>query len=120
MSQHRPAIDNLLATVREFLEATAPTLAGEARYKLQVAAYLVGICERELALVPGQAEGERAAFARLLDRSIDGKVDLAPDLCAAIRRGELDGRFDEAVETVLARLVEDVRVVKPSHLDRSG
>ena len=120
MSQHRPTIDNLLATVRELLEATAPSLAGEARYKLQVAAYLVGICERELSLAPGQAAGERAAYARLLGRPDDDAVDLAPFLCAAIRRGDLDDRFDEAVETVLARLVEDVRVVKPSHLDRSG
>lgn len=120
MSQHRPSIQDLLVAVRECLDAAAPQLAGEARYKLQVASFLVAICERELTVGRAHADADRSAWAGLLEEEDGDPARLAADLCAAIRRGELDGRFDAAVETVLARVVDDVRVVRPAHLTRTG
>lgn len=120
MSQHRPSIDDLLATVRDLLDATAPQLAGEARYKLQVASYLVGICERELTVGRPHPDEDRAAWSLLLKRPDGEPGRLAADLCASIRRGELDAEFDATVEAVLSRTTAAVRVVRPTHLDRDG
>lgn len=120
MSQYRPAIDDLLASVREALDQLVPQLEGEARYKAQVASHLVGICERELAIGQSHPEADRAAWAGLLGRDGGEPEPTARELCAAIRAGRLDDRFADVVETVLARTIDDVRVVRPSHLERSG
>jgi hypothetical protein len=120
MSQYRPAIDDLLASVREALDQLVPQLDGEARYQAQVASHLVGICERQLGIGEGHPAVDAAAWAGLLGRTGGEPEPLARGLCAAIRAGRLDDRFTAVVETVLARTIDDVRVVRPSHLERAG
>lgn len=120
MSQHRPSIDNLLATARQFLDDLAPQLAAEARYKVQVASFLLAICERELNVGNAHSEADRAAWTGLLGNSEVDTSQLARELCAKIRSGTFDETFDEVLETVLARTTDDVRVVRPDHLEANG
>ncbi|GGC52894.1 DUF6285 domain-containing protein [Chelatococcus reniformis] len=120
MSQYRPAIDDLLASVREALDQLVPQLDGEARYQAQVAAHLVGICERELGTGESHPKADATVWAGLLGKAGGEPGPLARELCAAIRAGRLDDRFDAVVEAVLARTIDDVRVVRPRHLERSG
>lgn len=119
MSQYRPTIDDLLSSVREAIEQLIPKLDGEARYKAQVASHLVGVCERQLTIGARHDEADAAAWARLLGADAATSPSSTRDLCAAIRSGALDDRFSETLETILERVVDDVRVVRPSHLDRA-
>ena len=53
MSQDRPAAIEVLRTVREFVDSMRNQARGEDQYHAIVAAYLLGIVERELSLAPG-------------------------------------------------------------------
>ena len=68
MTQDRPDIADLLATVQAFVERITPKLAGEDRYHAQVAAFLLAICGREIAVPAGAAEIERRMLADFLGR----------------------------------------------------
>lgn len=118
MSQYRPGTKDLLSSVRELLDGAAPQLAGELRYKFQVASYLLAICERQLTTDLDHAAADHAAWSGLLGRDVGDPDSAARELCAAIRAGQLDPTFDAVVEVVLARTIEDVRVIKPGHIDR--
>jgi hypothetical protein len=116
MSQYRPDIGNLLATVRGFLDGLAPRLDADTKFQCQVASHVVGICERQLVLGERFDAEERERYATFL--GAEGSLeDLTAQLCDAIRSGRLDDRWDELVRLVLAQAVRDVQVVRPSHLD---
>jgi hypothetical protein len=113
--QDRPTLPNILATVRDFLEHGTDTSPAQLRFRAQVSAFLLGVVEREVALGPEldrQASKELAAF---LDKvaSLDEMIDM---FCRAARTGELDARFDAALELALALTIAKVRIVKPEHL----
>jgi hypothetical protein len=115
MSQDRPVIDDILATVERFLEDCRGKLEGETRYHAQVAAYLLGICRRELRLAPQLDAAERARLTAFL--GVDAaSPELDEQLAAAIREGRLDGRWDELLDLVLAATVSKVAIVRPAHL----
>ncbi|MEI9984234.1 MAG: DUF6285 domain-containing protein [Aliidongia sp.] len=102
-------------TVQSFVERITPKLAGEDRYHAQVAAYLLGICGREIAVPAGTAEIERRIIADFLGQ--DGvSPELTQALSAAIRAGACDARWDEAMALVLQQVVDKVSVVRPDHL----
>jgi hypothetical protein len=105
----RPAGPGLLRAVREFLGteavATDPRLAFHAR----VAANALRIAEREALLAAGHARDHRARLAAL------GCADDAA-LCAAIRDGSLDHRFDDVVAAVRAMTIDKLAVANPRHL----
>jgi aminoglycoside phosphotransferase (APT) family kinase protein len=109
----RPAGPALLGAVRDFLatEVTGadPLLAFHAR----VAANALRIAEREAMLAAGHARDHRARLAAL------GCADDA-ELCAAIRDGSLDGRFDEVAAAVRAMTVDKLTVANPGHLALPG
>ena len=42
------------------------------------------------------------------------------ELCAAIRDGSLDHRFDEVIAAVRATIVDKLAVANPGHLARPG
>jgi aminoglycoside phosphotransferase (APT) family kinase protein len=109
----RPTGPALLRAVREFLAtevaATDPRLAFHAR----VAANALGIAEREALLAAGHARDHRARLAAL------GCADDA-ELCAAIRDGSLDHRFDDVIAAVRAMTVDKLAVANPGHLARPG
>ena len=83
VSQDRPAAVELLRTVREFVDSVRPKLAGEDQYHAVVAAYLLGILERELTLgseFDRQEEFELARFprARIPPATGDGRRRRGP------------------------------------------
>ena len=115
MTQDRPDIGDLLSTVQTFVERITPKLAGEDRYHAQVAAYLLSICGREIAVPSGAAEIERRMIADFLGR--DGDLpELTQALSAEVRSGACDARWDDALALVLDRTVAKVTVVRPDHL----
>jgi aminoglycoside phosphotransferase (APT) family kinase protein len=109
----RPHASELLRAVRDFLAAevagSEPVLAFHAR----VAANALRIAERESMLAAGHARDHRARLAAL------GCADDAA-LCAAIRDGSVDHRFDEVVAAVRAMTVDKLTVANPGHLTRPG
>ena len=109
----RPSGPGLLRAVREFLAAevaaTEPRLAFHAR----VAANALRIAEREAMLAAGHARDHRARLAAL---GCAGDAEL----CAAIREGSLDHRFDEVVAAVRAMTIDKLAVANPGHLTRPG
>jgi Domain of unknown function (DUF6285) len=115
MSQDRPNIGDLLSTVQNFVERITPKLQGEDRYHAQVAAYLLSICGREIAVASGTAEIERRMIADFLGR--DGDLpELTQALSAKIRAGACDTRWDDTLALVLDRTIAKVAVVRPDHL----
>jgi hypothetical protein len=100
----------LAGAVREFLEDEVfATSEGRLRFLARVAAKAVEQLERELTLGP---ELERAHEARLAGLGVRDDAEL----CEAIRSGSLDGRMDELVAAVRARVVDRLRIANPRHL----
>ena len=115
MTQDRPDIGDLLSTVQNFVERITPKLAGEDRYHAQVAAYLLAICGREIAVPAGAAEVERRMIADFLGQ--DGELpELTQALSSAIRAGACDARWDDTLALVLDRTIAKVAVVRHDHL----
>ncbi|MDX6421185.1 MAG: hypothetical protein QOG28_5805, partial [Trebonia sp.] len=71
------------------------------------------IAEREAMLAAGHARDHRARLAAL------GCANDA-ELCAAIRDGSLDHRFDDVIAAVRAMTVDKLAVANPGHLARPG
>ena len=115
MSQDRPSINDILLTVRKFLDDTGPTLTGEAKYHAQVSSYLLGICERELRLAGDYDRKEAAQLSEFLG---SGKplAEMTGELCENIRAGKYDKNWDQVLNMVLEQTIDKVKVVKPGHL----
>jgi aminoglycoside phosphotransferase (APT) family kinase protein len=112
----RPAGPELLRAVREFLTTEAGFGAGtdpRLRFHARVAANALRIAEREATLAADHERHHRARLAAL------GCADDAA-LCAAIRAGSLDHRFDEVTEAVRAATVDKLTVANPGHLALPG
>jgi hypothetical protein len=101
MKQDRPDLDDILATVQQFLEGATAELEGEMRYHAQVSAYLIGICRREVAALAG---------------ATDTAAESTRQLCRDIRSGKLDGAWDHTFDAVLAETIAKAAVVRPDHL----
>ena len=100
----------LARAVREFLEdELLPASEGRLRFLARVAARAVGQLELEFELGP---EFERAHAARLARLGVRDDAEL----CEAIRSGSLEGRMDEVLEAVRARVVDRLRVANPRYL----
>ena len=113
MSQDRPSLPEILKSVRELLDGLGPKVAPEARYDVRVAAFLIGIAEREVVsggALDARAQSELAAF--LGTEAPLG--DLEKELAARLRRGELDDRIDEVLALLLPQLADKARIVRPS------
>ncbi len=83
--------------MREFLESDVlPVTEGRVRFHTRVAANVVGMVARELALGPEQAAAHEARLQRL-------GVHNDAELAAAIRSGALDARADEVRAVVRRR-----------------
>jgi len=112
----RPAGSELLRAVREFLTTEVGVGADpdpRLRFHARVAANALRIAEREAMLATAHAENHRARLAAL------GCEDDAA-LCARIREGSLDHRFEEVVEAVRAVTVDKLTVANPGHLSVPG
>ena len=116
MTQYRPTMNELLTTVREFLDDLAPLLDGETRYKAQVCAFLLSVCRRELAAGTGPDAADRTAWSRLLGGADGDAATLSRTLCAAIRAGDFDTDFDETLDAVLERTAAAAHLVRPDQV----
>ncbi len=119
MSQHRPDLREILRTVRELTAELAPQVDAKGKYDLRVAAYLLEMAEREVALAPAFDRQHRGQLESLLGRRADDLPlpALEAELALRLRQGDLDDRFDEVLEVLLGQVADSVRVVKPSQLD---
>lgn len=117
MKQDQPAAHDLVGTVREYLEGLAAKLGDEHRFDLRVATHLLGIAERELRDGPDFDEDERAAL-RELTTAAEGEEEIEA-LCRAIRSGDLDDRWTEALAAVNRTVELKMKVVRPAALDRT-
>jgi hypothetical protein len=107
----RPSAAELVAAVREFLEADVlESTEGRVRFHTRVAINVLSIVERELALGPDQAAAHAIRLARL------GFADEA-GLAAAIRAGDLDDRADEVRAALLESVRDKLLVANPRYLD---
>ena len=126
--QDRPTLTELLDAVRGFLEKdVVPALDGTAKFHARVAANVLAIAARELALEPGQLADEWARLDALLGpapRPAEAAAQRAAlqerneALCARIRAGEADAEpFRAAVRAhVEATVREKLAVANPKLL----
>ncbi len=109
-----PSAVELLDAVREFLESDVlPATEGRVRFHARVAANVVGMVARELALGPDQAAAHTARLAAL-------GVHSDAELAAAIRSGGLDARADEVRAVVRAAVADKLAVANPGYLRDAG
>ena len=109
----RPTAAELVEAVGEWIRRTH--VDGElapSPFHARVAANVLAIVERELALGPAQARAHTARLEQL------GVVDDA-ELAAAIRTGALDGRAQEVRTLVWASVRDKLAVANPKYLDRT-
>lgn len=107
----QPAADDLLDAVREWIERDLlGALEGRMLFHARVAANVLAMVSREIALGPAQAE----AHARRLE-----SLGFADDgeLARAIRGGELDGRLAEVAAAVGASVDDKLAVANPRYFD---
>lgn len=105
-----PSAAGLLDAVREFLESDVlPATEGRVRFHARVAANVVAMVARELALGPDLAAAHKARLEAL-------GVDNDAELAAAIRSGALDARAEEVRAAVRATVVDKLRVANPGYL----
>ena len=124
MPQHRPDLEEILRTVRELTVELAPQVDAKGKYDLRVAAYLLEMAQREVALGPALDRKHRDALEALLghpstvaEHAPTALPALEAELSRRLRQGDLDDRFDEVLAMVLEQVADSVRIVKPSHLD---
>src|SRR6516162_7005144 len=108
-----PSGPGLLRAVRGFLTAEAGAADPRLRFHALVAANALRIAEREAMLAAAHAPRHRARLAAL-------GCDDDAELCAKIRDGSLDHRFDEVVEAVRAATIDKLTVANPGHLSLPG
>lgn len=105
-----PSAAQLVESVREWLERDVmPATTGRLSFHARVAANVLAMVERELALGASQSE---AHAARLASLGVADDVELA----AAIRSGAFDDRLDEVRVAVTADVEAKVAVANPKYL----
>ena len=107
-----PTIGELVEAVREWLDTAVATGGQVSPFHARVAANVLGIVERELALGPehDRRHGERLAALGVADDA---------ELAAAIRDGRLDDRLPEVRDLVWASVRDKLAVANPRYLDRA-
>ena len=107
----RPTAAELVEAVREFLERDVmPATEGRVQFHTRVAVNVLATVQREIELGPEQAT---AHAERLRSLGYASEAELA----AAIRRGDLDDRYDEIKAAVLDTVTDKLRVANPKYLD---
>ena len=94
-----PTMDDLLLTVRDFLNDIRGELSPERRYQAQVAAFLLDVARREkLSTAPAEAIADLTAFRD------------------AIRAGRFDAEEAVLAEKLLMLSAAEVEIVRPDLL----
>jgi hypothetical protein len=106
----RPTAAELAEAVREFLENDVMAATeGRVQFHTRVAINVMGMVQRELELGPAQRAAHDARLRAL------GFAD-DDELAAAIRRGDVDDRYDEIKAAVLESVRDKLRVANPKYL----
>lgn len=116
MTDSCPSPLELLQVVSDCLNNDiAPALDDKSlQFKLKIAANVLAIVGREIALLPESSERDRAQLATLLGE--DGTLaQLAQRMNAAIAAGEFDGRDDELLAGLQAICLRQVAVDNPKY-----
>ena len=85
-----------------------PATEGRVRFHARVAANVVAMVAREIALGPAQAVAHRRRLAAL-------GVASEEELAEAIRTGTLDRRLDEVADVVRATVADKLEVANPAY-----
>ena len=105
-----PTVAQLVEAVREFLERDVmPATEGRVQFHTRVAVNVLAMVERELAVGQQQLVEHRNELAEL------GFADDI-ELAGAIRRGELDDRYDEVAAAVRRSVNAKLAVANPKYL----
>ncbi|MCU1454415.1 MAG: aminoglycoside phosphotransferase [Acidimicrobiales bacterium] len=106
-----PTAAELVEATREWIEGdVAAATEGAVRFHARVAANVLAMVERELALGPAHAVAHAERLARL------GFADDAA-LAASIRAGDLAGRQDEVATALGAAVLDKLAVAHPGYPD---
>jgi hypothetical protein len=107
----RPTAEELVEAVREFLERDVmAATSGAVQFHTRVAVNALAAVERELREGPIMALDHRERLASL-------GFQTERELADAIRRGELDDRYDEIAAAVRATVHDKLVVANPKYLD---
>lgn len=111
MSLHgTPTAAELIESVREWIERDLlASTEGRLKFHARVAANVLAIVERELAMGE-QQEADHAARLVTLGMANDDQ------LASAIRHGELDDRLDEVREVLRADVDAKLAVANPKYM----
>ena len=120
MPQDLPTAVELLEAVRVFLlEDALPALDGRSAFHARVAANVVAIVAREIALGREADRAERARLLSLLaipESDARSLTELNQLLAQRIRAGLLDDRREELVSHLRATVRDKLRIANPSRL----
>ena len=122
MPQDRASAEELLGGVEAFLRKDVlPQLSGASIYKCRVAANVLSIVQRELALGEKADSTELLGLQQLLDREGEGfdtssrLDDLNAELCTDIRGGKLDEQRDTVMTHVRTTLQDKLAIANPKY-----
>jgi aminoglycoside phosphotransferase (APT) family kinase protein len=110
----RPTMTELVGSVREYLERDVMAVEGRVGFHARVAARVLAMVERELALGPEQARAEHARLAALL--GADGAIrDLTVELARRIRADEIAATDRATLDAVRASVRSKLAVTDPKY-----
>ncbi len=122
MPQDRASAEELLGGVEAFLRKDVlPQLSGASIYKCRVAANILSIVQRELALGDEANSAELQGLQDLLGRDGEGTDhstqldDLNAELCASIRSGALDSQRTAVMSHVRTTLQDKLAIANPKY-----
>lgn len=127
--QDRPTAPELLDSLAEYLVAELrPEVPAEQRFKVLVAANLCAVVARELRAGEDPSAADAALFRELLGvpagEVAPGDADaaaenLATELSARIRSGELDDRLPELIEALRGHVKRKLDIARPGYDSQS-
>ena len=111
----RPTVSELVGSVREYLERDVMSVAGRVGFHARVAARVLAMVERELALGPDQGRAVATRLAGLLGTA--GTIrDLTVELARRIRAGEIATTDRATLDAVRATIRSKLAVTDPDYV----
>lgn len=113
--REQPTGGELLEAVAEFLRnEVIPELSGRTAFHARVAANVLDIVRRELALAPAALEAEAGRLRALLDQD-GGGADLTRELCERLGSGAIDPQDGQLIEHLWATTLDTVAIDQPTY-----
>ena len=116
MAQDRPTAQELIEAVREFIERDVmAALDGQQAFHARVAANVLAMVERELAMGPASDAAELVRLEALLGRA-GTLAALNAELARQIRDGALDLRHSEVLEHLRRTSRDKLAITNPRYM----